>query len=112
MIRRTLAEFNASPTESEWGPGIYRLRRLIGVGKAGRRGLGRELHVVRYSTIVAELREPRPGAMRLGATFSAHAACGTRSNGQHTARVLPGLDTDRVTCERCLKRFGWLEGVK
>jgi hypothetical protein len=107
--RRTLAEFNATATAREWDwSGTYRLRPVVAVGKAGRKGSGRDLHMLTTERVVMVLPTAGRGAnYKLGAIFAVHAACGTRSNGQHTAHVVEGADTNAVTCERCIRRYRW-----
>jgi hypothetical protein len=103
-MRPTLSVMNAAPREWEWS-GVYRLRDERAIGRAGRKGRGREIHVLHVDRIVMTLPMAH-GKGKVGDVFAVHAACGTRSNGQVTGRVL-NVDTDAVTCERCLKRFGW-----
>src|SRR5712691_2966604 len=102
MERKTLAEFGTSVRE--WGK--YTLLSKSAIGRAGRRGTS-IMHMLNIE-VITEDREPKPGTMKVGDVFCAHAACGTRSNGQHQAIPVAGCETKDVTCERCMKRLGWV----
>lgn len=89
-------------TQREWGN--LTLESRIGIGRAGSRRTGKLVHLIRYEVIIARKGETQPGQIPVGGTFSAHAFCGVRSNGQHTAQVIneKGWTADIVNCERCL----------
>ena len=108
--RKTLAELNAAPHTYAWG-GIYEITSVARIGMAGR-GLGKEVHLLRVAIVTDSFGPVHRGNIQVGGYFSVHAACGTRSNGQHQGRVFSTGDTDQVTCERCLERFGWGKGAK
>jgi hypothetical protein len=96
---KTLAQFNATPRRHDWGK--YTLETRYAVGSQSRRWTSSpKVHLLR-TEVVVEDRDPQPGTYKLGGTFSAHAPC--NSNGQHTGTVFAKLDTDAITCARCLK---------
>lgn len=102
--RKTLAELNA-PTPSmvyEWSG--YTLHRLYAVGTSGRRGSGSHYHLLRTDVVAAVPADYKPGSHGVGDFHSVAAPCNT--NGQHNGRVAYGVDTDKITCSKCLKFMG------
>jgi hypothetical protein len=100
---KTLAELNAEPREHVWGD-TYRVRMLKKVGRAGRRGTGTKVHLLRTELILEELVAHKPGTYRVGQYFGVGAICS--HNGQHTGQVFEHLDTDAITCRKCLDWLG------
>lgn len=107
--RETLAELTArmNPQPTVWRN--YITLRGYYVGQAGRRRTGEKLHLLSVTHVIDTLGPIQRQHIQMGGQTWSTATCGTRSNGQHTAYISEGLDTDRITCERCLKRMGWLE---
>lgn len=90
-MRKTLAEMNVNPfqTERHGLPAI----ETYAVGRVGRKQTGAKVHLLRVVTLDT------------GERYSASAPC--NGNGQHIGHPFKGLDTDRITCERCLALMGW-----
>jgi len=85
----------------EWGK--YTLVTSYAVGSQSQRyGSSPKTHVLRIEK-VTEDRDPQPRTYKLGDTLAAAALC--NGNGQHTGRAYPGVDTDRVSCTKCLARI-------
>lgn len=76
------------------------------VGKSGHRRSGDKLHLVIAERVVED-RTPADkqkwNRIKVGQVLSARSPC--NGNGQHVASVIPGLDTDAVTCRSCLARI-------
>lgn len=87
--------------------GNYKTQLEYGVGMAGSKKTGRDIHFLTVNRIVEEIGEHKPGTLKVGQLMSSSASCGVRSNGQHTAFIIPNADTDKITCQRCIKRLGW-----
>lgn len=99
--RPTLAQLNTTPSTRDWGK--YTVRREWAVGSQSQRyGSSPKTHLLRIEVVIED-RDPQPRTYRVGQTFAAAAVCNT--NGQHTGRAYPDTDTDRITCERCLRRL-------
>lgn len=107
---KSLAEMNANPTRSTWSN--YTLERTYAVGGMGRSfsatHSGAKFHLITVDTVVARDEQaiaahvaafPKSNPMRVGATFSARAAC--NGNGQNTGIIARGYDTDSITCKHC-----------
>jgi hypothetical protein len=99
---KTLAELNATTDTYDWG--AYTLRRESAVGSVGRYGTnkntGAKIHLLRIAVVVEERGTHKPGTYRVGSVFLAHAIC--NGNGQNVATAHKGLDTDAITCAKCL----------
>jgi len=106
MTLPTLAQINEKLGGRVRSWGKYNLLESFAVGSQSQRyGTSPKTHILRLE-VVTEDREPKRGTYKLGDTLSAHALCMT--NGQHTGRAYPGVDTDSITCSKCLARInGW-----
>lgn len=90
-----LQEINDREQEHQSPAGhSYRFSYAVGRG-AGRKNMGSETHLIR---ITHRSDSDRP---------SYHATC--HSNGQQTGWPIDNLDTDRVTCSKCLKTLEKLQ---
>lgn len=101
---KTLAELNAAPYRYNWNN--YVIETTRGVGRTGSSRLGTsgaKFHVVIVGTVVGYVDDNGEKRMPIGRVFEAYGAC--NGNGQVTARVVPGKDTDAVTCSKCLARY-------
>ena len=107
MTMATLADMNKEPRESDW-QGIYRIRHEYRVGRYGR--AGSHSHLIRIEIIVAELREHKPGTLKVGQLLSSEPICNSR-RGQHGAQPLmePRWGFDDITCAKCRERLGLTE---
>lgn len=101
MARKTLAELNATYSYTH-GWDVYTLDTFYAVGSQSRRWTSSpKIHLLRCELVVAEAGQHKPGTYKVGDVFSAHTPC--NSNGQHTGTPFKGLDTDAITCSKCLK---------
>ena len=101
---KTLQELNTGPVAPpfervfEWAD--YTITAEYRVGRRGRQGA--EIHLLRVWRVLAD-SAPDRGRFAVGTYASVRAVC--NGNGQFTGTVLEYLDTDSITCERCLKRL-------
>ena len=96
--RRTLAEMNIDAYGKDKSmSGTLRLRYEYAVGL---KGAGKDsMHVLQVTRIVKCVWDET----KVGDFYTANVVCTLSSNG----RPVPGADTDRVTCQKCIARFGW-----
>lgn len=97
---KTLAEMNTSPKVYPWSG--YTIRTEFAVGRVGRARSGTKLHLVICSYVVTVPNDG--GRMRVGDLHAAHTPC--NGNGQHIAQPINGLDTDAITCQKCVSAIG------
>jgi hypothetical protein len=117
VMRETLAEIEAKRAAKliaiypDWTNtrtwDQYQVKSEYAVGKAGAKRTGSDLHLLTVDRIIGETGDHKPNTLKVGQLLSSRASCGIRSNGQHTAHIIPGADTDKITCERCIKHMGW-----
>jgi hypothetical protein len=104
----TLAQINARYASTRtWGQYTLASRYVVGRNghQNGRRGTaGAKLHLLRIEVVTAEAGEHKPGTYKVGQTFSTQGSCA--ANGQHTGVAMADLDTDKVTCQKCLRALG------
>jgi hypothetical protein len=83
----------------------YTLETSFAVGRNGnqrsyRGATGSHMHVLTVETVIGERGAHKPGTYKIGDAFSVRGMCA--SNGQNTGRVVAGIDTDSVTCSKCV----------
>jgi hypothetical protein len=93
-MKKTLQELN---TESVFEWSNYTIAREYRVGRRGRQGS--EIHLLRVWRVMAD-SAPAPRRFQVGGYASISPLC--NGNGQFTGSVVENLDTDSVTCQRCL----------
>lgn len=97
-----MAKFNDENGLAIWN--TLRLERGYKVGRNGtsyRGTTGDKVHLLITEKLISRTDAQKPGQLRIGDYFSIGGVCG--SNGQRTGVVFEGLDTDKVTCTKCLK---------
>jgi hypothetical protein len=114
----TLTDLNSNPHVSHhqfaaWLPARgavdYTLEQRYAVGSQSKRWSNSpKTHLLITQRVTAADWTDGPvdrRSYKVGDTFSAYTPC--NSNGQHTGTVFAKLDTDAITCTKCLK---YLEG--
>lgn len=99
MARRTLTEMNQNTTRKERFGMI--LERRFAVGKLGYKGTGTKVHLLETEVVIDSADSTR---WSNGEVISANSFCNGR--GQQNSSKREELDTDRVTCQKCLKIIG------
>jgi len=103
---KTLAELNAHE-EIRDVRNTFTLKRSWAVGSQSRRWASSpKVHLLRIDRVIATGTEWKPGFYRVGQVYRASAPC--NGNGQHTGTVAERLDTDAISCTKCLKRLAEL----
>jgi hypothetical protein len=105
MTAKTLSELNAAPFRRTWGGWTLETRYHVGRSGSSRYGTsGANTHLVVAEYVVAKDGPEVAGQTKIGGIHSIHGAC--NGNGQRNGTVLDKLDTDAITCTKCLKRMG------
>lgn len=99
---KTLAELNISTRVRIWD--CFTLKSVWKVGSQSRRWASSpKTHLLRAEKVIATGEGWKPNMYRIGSYLSVHAVC--NGNGQHTGTVYDQLDTDAITCTKCLRRL-------
>lgn len=108
MAIKTLDEMNSNPRFSEWPfqEPEYKLEHRAAVGRVGRSRSGEKIHFLNTQIVVEYLNgfTPDRRQYRIGDSFSTHAPC--NGNGQQVGQIIRNLDTNAITCQKCLKALG------
>jgi len=86
---------------------VYTLSVEFAVGSQSRRWTGSpKTHILKVERIISAewVGQVDSRSYKVGQNFSVYAKCNT--NGQHTGTEYKGVDTDAITCERCLEIMG------
>ena len=102
---KTLAELNAKPYRRNWGGWTLETRYHVGRTGSSRYGTsGAKAHLVIAEYVVAKDGPEIAGQTKIGDVHSIRGDC--NGNSQRNGTVLANLDTDAITCEKCLARLG------
>jgi hypothetical protein len=87
----------------DWKSGTT-VKVVYGVGQSGFRRSGDKLHLIIAEIVLTPGTDAngKPTRLRPGDVLAARSPC--NGNGQHKGSLILGLDTDRITCQKCLER--------
>lgn len=103
-MTKTLAELNANPFRRQWGGWTLETRYHVGRSGSTRRGTsGSHLHLVLAEYVVEKNGPEIAGQTKIGGVHSIVGVC--NGNGQRNATAIDNLDTDVITCTKCLARL-------